>query len=111
MRVRKGILKDLAFASYFFHNSPEGLMMLQIALCQSQYMFSKLSIDVKRGIDKKLQKGWYPHRAPLGYVNDKHKDKGDKEHQPGPGALCPHPPGLGHAADRRLLRSPVCRKS
>lgn len=68
MRVRKGILKDLAFVSYFFHNSPEGIMMLQMALCQSQYMVSKLSKDVKRGIDDKLKKGWYPHRAPLGYL-------------------------------------------
>ncbi len=78
MRVRKGVLKDLAFVSYFFHNSPEGVMMLQMALCQSQYMVSKLAKDVKRGIDDKIRKGWYPHRAPLGYRNDKHKDKGDK---------------------------------
>src|SRR5579871_1812332 len=27
MRIRKGRLKDLAFAQYFFHNSPEGIMM------------------------------------------------------------------------------------
>ena len=78
MRVRKGILKDLAFVSYFFHNSPEGVMMLQMALCQSQYMVSKLSTDVRRGLGDKIKKGWFPHRAPLGYLNDKHKDKGDK---------------------------------
>ena len=84
MRVRKGILKDLAFVSYFFHNSPEGVMMLQMALCQSQYVVSKLSKDVKRGIDDKIKKGWYPHRAPLGYVNDKYKDKGNKTISPDP---------------------------
>lgn len=78
IRVRRGVLKDLTFVSYFFHNSPEGVMMLQMALCQSQYMVSKLAKDVKRGIDDKIKKGWYPHRAPLGYLNDKHKDKGDK---------------------------------
>ncbi len=84
MRVRKGVLKDLSFVSYFFHNSPEGVMMLQMALCQSQYMVSKLAKDVKRGIDDKIKKGWYPHRAPLGYLNDKHKDKGDKTISPDP---------------------------
>jgi len=78
MRVRKGILKDLAFVSYFFHNSPEGVMMLQMALCQSQYMVSKLSTDVRRGLGDKIKKGWFPHRAPLGYLNDKHKEKGEK---------------------------------
>ncbi len=84
MRIRKGVIKDLAFASYHFDNSPEGVMMLQMALCQSQYMVSKLSKDVKRGIDDKLKKGWYPHRAPLGYLNDKQKDKGDKTISPDP---------------------------
>ena len=84
MRIRKGILKDLAFVSYFFHNSPEGVMMLQMALCQSQYMVSKLSTDVKRGLGDKIKKGWFPHRAPLGYLNDKHKDKGDKTISPDP---------------------------
>ena len=45
---------------------------------------SKLSIDVRRGLQDKIKKGWFPHRAPLGYVNDKHKDKGDKTISPDP---------------------------
>ena len=63
MRIRKGVLKDLAFVQYFFHNSPEGVMMLQMALSQSQYTSSKLSVDVKRGLTSKVEKGWAPHRA------------------------------------------------
>lgn len=82
MRLRKGVLHDLLFVEYFFHNSPEGIMMLQMALSQSQYQVSKLSIDVTRGIQDKLKKGWYPHRAPLGYVNNKHMDKGEKTISP-----------------------------
>ena len=84
MRVRKGILKELHFVNYFFHNSPEGIMMLQIALSQSQYFSSKLVVDVKRGIDSKIAKGWYPHFAPPGYVNDKHMYKGEKTISPDP---------------------------
>ena len=83
-RVRKGILKDLQFVHYFFHNSPEGIMMLQIALSQSQYFSSKLSGDVKRGMESKIRKGWSPHRAPAGYVNNKHMDKGEKTISPDP---------------------------
>ena len=75
MRVRKGILKELHFVNYFFHNSPEGIMMLQIALSQSQYFSSKLVVDAK---------GWYPHFAPPGYVNDKHMYKGEKTISPDP---------------------------
>lgn len=82
MRLRKGVLKDLAFAEYFFHNSAEGIMMLQMALSQSQYQVSKLAIDVRRGLQDKIKKGWFPHRAPLGYLNDKHLNKGDKTISP-----------------------------
>jgi len=35
--VRTNIIKDLKFGSYNFDNSPEGIMMLQLALSQSQY--------------------------------------------------------------------------
>src|SRR5665213_2148182 len=35
--IRKGKLKDLRFVNYHFDNSPEGMMMLQMALSQSQY--------------------------------------------------------------------------
>jgi len=67
--VRTGRL-DLRFANYFFDNSPEGMMMLQMALSQSQYYSSKLSKDVRRGLDSRIAKGWWPGKAPEGYLND-----------------------------------------
>ncbi|MCX4856629.1 recombinase family protein [Streptomyces canus] len=69
-RVRKGVLKDLKFCSYSFDNSPEGIMMLQMALSQSQYFSAKLSKDVKRGIEQKLFMGWRPGRVAVGYLNN-----------------------------------------
>ncbi len=71
-----GKLKDLKFANYHFENTPEGKMMLQITMAQSKYSSDKLSIDVKRGIDKKANMGWRPGHAPLGYRNTKKEDKG-----------------------------------
>lgn len=68
--IRKGILKELIFVNYTFDNSPEGMMMLQMALSQSQYYSSKLSKDVLRGLNSKIEKGQWPHRAPEGYRND-----------------------------------------
>lgn len=68
--LRKGILEDLRFVNYHFDNSPEGLMMLQMALSQSQYFSSKLSRDVLRGLHSKIDKGWAPRPAPQGYVNN-----------------------------------------
>lgn len=78
-RIRQGIIKDLKFASFSFDNSPEGLMMLQMTMSQSQYFSAKLSKDVKRGNEKKRQNGGLTGPAPEGYLNDRlkktvHKD-------------------------------------
>ncbi len=69
-RVRKGVIKDLVFCSYHFDNSPEGIMMLQLALSQSQYFSAKLSKDVLRGLEQKVEMGWRPGIPPIGYLND-----------------------------------------
>ena len=74
--VRTGVIEDLKFGSYNFDNSPEGIMMLQLALSQSQYFSSKLGKDVKRGLDKKMQMGWKPGVAPEGYMNNIQVEKG-----------------------------------
>ena len=74
--VRTGVIHDLKFGSYHFDNSPEGIMMLQLALSQSQYFSSKLGKDVKRGLEKKISMGWRPGVAPEGYLNDISVEKG-----------------------------------
>jgi site-specific DNA recombinase len=77
--VRTGVIHDLKFGSYNFDNSPEGIMMLQLALSQSQYFSSKLGKDVKRGLQKKIQMGWRPGQAPEGYLNIIGQQQGLKE--------------------------------
>ena len=73
-----GIIKDLRFGSYTFINNPEGIMMLQIALSQSQYYSAKLSQDVKRGMDRKAQIGWRGGVAPVGYRNTPERPRGSR---------------------------------
>ncbi len=71
-RVTRGVIKDLKFASGFgFENSPEGMMMLQMTMNQSQYYSSKLSKDVKRGNATKRSMGGLTGRAPEGYLNQR----------------------------------------
>lgn len=77
-RIRNGKILDLKFGSYTFDNSPEGMMMLQMVMSQSQYFSAKLSKDVKRGNEKKIQLGWKPGWAPTGYLNTPDRDKGSK---------------------------------
>ena len=70
-RTTEGVIKDLKFASYSFDNSPEGIMMLQMTMSQSQYTSAKLSKDVKRGNEKKRKLGGLTGRAHEGYLNDR----------------------------------------
>ncbi|MCA9734951.1 MAG: recombinase family protein [Deferribacteres bacterium] len=67
----EGTIKSLKFGSYFFDNTPEGKWMLNIIFGQSKYFVDKLSVDVKRGLRAKLDKGQYPSKAPIGYMNDR----------------------------------------
>lgn len=74
--IRTGVIKNLLFGSYTFNNSPEGILFLQMALNQSQYSSAKLSVDVKRGLEKKIKMGQRPGTAPHGYRNTKFAERG-----------------------------------
>ena len=65
------ILKDLKFSTFTFENNPQGKFMLSIMLGYSKYYVDSLSENVKRGNRTKLERGWRPNQAPLGYINDK----------------------------------------
>jgi hypothetical protein len=47
------------------------MFMLQIMFGQSKYYVDNLSVNVKRGMRKKIEMGWLPNLAPLGYRNDR----------------------------------------
>lgn len=64
------VLRDLKFATYTFENNSQGKFMLQIMFGQSKYYSDALSENVKRGNRTKIDRGWRPNQAPLGYLND-----------------------------------------
>ncbi len=61
-------LKDLKFCSYNFDNTPEGIMMLQFTMNQSQYESTKQGHDVKRGMATKASTGEKPGKVMPGYM-------------------------------------------
>jgi len=75
--LRTGLIKDLKFGSYYFDNSPEGIMMLQGVMSHSQYSSSKLSKDVKRGNDEQRKRGWTTGWAIEGYLNARNDGRED----------------------------------
>jgi site-specific DNA recombinase len=64
-------LKDLRFATFTFENNPQGKFMLSIIFGYSKYYVDSLSENVRRGNRTKLENGWLPSGAPIGYLNDK----------------------------------------
>lgn len=66
-----GKMKDLRFPTYTFENTSQGKFMLTIIFGQSKYYVDSLSENVKRGNRTKLEKGWWPGKPPLGYLNDR----------------------------------------
>lgn len=80
--LRMNILKELIFCTHTFENTPEGIMMLQYALSQSQYESSKKGRDVRRGLETKAGMGHPPYPAIVGYKNKLGLEKGFKEWEP-----------------------------
>lgn len=56
----------------------DNVLMMSVELGMATQFSIDLSKDVVRGMDSKVAKGWRPGRAPLGYLNDKYGDKGEK---------------------------------
>lgn len=67
----QGLLKDLKFATYNFENTPQGKFMLGILFADSKYYVDNLSQNVRRGIRARVERGWLPGVAGIGYLNDK----------------------------------------
>lgn len=65
-----GALRDMKFSTYTFENNSQGKFMLSIMFGQSKYYSDALSENVRRGVRTKLENGWWPTIAPLGYKND-----------------------------------------
>lgn len=66
----RALFRDLKFATYTFENNSQGKFMLSIMFGQSKYYSDALSENVKRGNRTKIENGWRPSLAPIGYLND-----------------------------------------
>ncbi|MCR4316975.1 MAG: recombinase family protein [Planctomycetes bacterium] len=64
-----GILKDLKFPNTHFENTSTGKFMLSMLFSQAKFYVDDLSQNVRRGMNVKLNQGWAPFCAPVGYLN------------------------------------------
>lgn len=52
-------------------DTPQGELLRDVQLSVAKYYLGNLREEVKKGMDEKVAQGGWPHRAPLGYLNDK----------------------------------------
>ena len=59
-------------------------LLMAVENAQSSEFIRNLREDTLRGIDSKLEKGMFPGLAPVGFINDKTKNQGERD-------ILPHP--------------------
>ena len=69
---------EIVTATQKFSQSDDNTILMYVEFGMAQKYIDDLSRNVKRGLKTKVQKGWYPGVAPLGYLNDRYNEKGDK---------------------------------
>ena len=69
---------EIVTTSHIYSYQEDNLILMYIEFGMAQKYIDDLSKNVKRGLKTKVEKGWKPGLAPIGYLNNKYSDKGDK---------------------------------
>lgn len=77
----RGKLFEIVTPGQTYRNTPFDKFMFTLACTQAKMENDKKGIDVTRGLEKKAKLGIFPGPAPLGYLNDKYAEKGNKKNR------------------------------
>jgi site-specific DNA recombinase len=75
----QGKLLEIRMPGQTFKNTPGDKFLLTLFCSQAKLENDNKSVDVKRGLRKKVEMRWYPGVAPTGYLNDKTKNRGERD--------------------------------
>lgn len=75
----EGWLKEIRTPFKTYQNTPEDKFFLQLEFGMAKKDSDDKSVNVKRGLSAKIRMGWRPGISPLGYLNDKSKERGDRD--------------------------------
>ncbi len=76
-RLQKGIICRIVTPDRVYLPEDNVLLFYMEAGVSNQTVLD-LSKAVRRGMQSKIEKGWSPHRAPSGYLNEKWQEKGQR---------------------------------
>src|SRR3989338_5815213 len=74
----EGKLLEVRTPSQTFRNTPNDKFLLNLFCSQAKLENDNKGEDVKRGLRAKVQAGISPAPAPVGYLNDKYAERGNK---------------------------------
>ncbi len=76
--LQQGFIKHIQTAERGYYPE-DNVLLMNVEFGMANQFVRDLSMNTKRGLKAKVEKGWLPGVAPLGYLNNKYKDKGEKE--------------------------------
>ncbi len=74
-----GKLKAIITNQQIFWNTPMDKFMLALLCGQAKLENDNKGINVRRGLAGKIRKGWRPGPAPIGYLNNTSKERGERD--------------------------------
>ncbi len=77
-------LLEIRTPSQTYYNTPNDKFLLGLFCGQAKLENDNKGVDVKRGLKTKAEQGIYPAPAPLGYLNDRYAERGNKTIVPDP---------------------------
>ncbi len=76
--LQQGVLTHIQTFGRGYHSN-DNVIMMAVELGMANQFIRDLSVDTKRGLRSKAERGWYPTYSTLGYMHNPFKYKGEKE--------------------------------
>jgi len=70
--LQQGIIHHIQTFQRGYHPS-DNVLMMNLEFGMANQFILDLSVNTKRGMRKKVEDGWFPHKPPIGYLCNKHK--------------------------------------
>ena len=76
--LQQGIIRHIQTPERSYYPE-DNVLLMNVEFGMANQFLRDLSKNTKRGLKTKVEKGWLPGVAPLGYLNNRYKDKGEKD--------------------------------
>ena len=76
--LQEGVVKHIQTFGKSYYPT-DNVLLMAVELGMANQFIRDLSVDTKRGLRSKAERGWYPTFTTLGYMQAPYKHKGEKE--------------------------------